>query len=75
MTVVATITHPLHKMRIPALLLHYDPDRWSTNKSPTPEKYRRYYREDQIEQIITQLDATKWRIATIASHLFDHECK
>ena len=46
---------------------------WSTNKSPTREKHRRYFQEDQLEQIITQLNATEWQIATITVHLFDHE--
>ena len=49
--------------------------RRSTNKSPTRGKHRQYSQEDKPEQIITQLDATEWRIATIAAHLFDHGCK
>ena len=39
------------------------------------KKHCRYSREDQLEQITMQLNATEWRIATIAGHLFDHECK
>ena len=34
--------------------------RRSSNKSPARKKHRQYSREDQLEQIITQLDATEW---------------